>query len=99
MIKNLPVGDLGQEDPLEKAMATHSNNLAWRIPWTEELGGLQSMGLQRKPIRQVHRAVGVQNRKKVFPNCENQGKLEQTVSAKGWKRIFTEKQQPMIFSA
>ena len=46
-------------------MATHSNNLAWRIPWTEELGGLQSMGLQRKPIRQVHRAVGVQNRKKV----------------------------------
>ena len=38
---------LGQEDPLEKEMATHSNILAWEIPWTEEPGGLQSMGLQR----------------------------------------------------
>ena len=37
-------GDLGWEDPLEKEMATHSSILAWRIPWTEELGGLQSMG-------------------------------------------------------
>ena len=37
----------GQEDPLEKEMATHSSILAWRIPWTEEPGGLQSMGLQR----------------------------------------------------
>ena len=41
------VRSLGQEDPLEKEMATHSSILAWRIPWTEELGGLQSMGLQR----------------------------------------------------
>ena len=38
---------LGREDPLEKEMATHSSNLAWRIPWIEEPGGLQSMGLQR----------------------------------------------------
>ena len=38
---------LGQEDPLEKGMATHSSILAWRIPWTEETGRLQSMGLQR----------------------------------------------------
>ena len=38
---------LGQEDPLEKEMATHSSILAWEIPWTEESGGLQSMGLQR----------------------------------------------------
>ena len=38
---------LGQEDPLEKEMATHSSILAWRIPWTEEPGGLQYMGLQR----------------------------------------------------
>ena len=37
---------LGWEDPLEKDMATHSSILAWRIPWTEEPGGLQSMGLQ-----------------------------------------------------
>ena len=38
---------LGQEDPLEKEMATHSSILAWEIPWTEEPGGLQSMGSQR----------------------------------------------------
>ena len=38
---------LGGEDPLEKEMATQSSTLAWRIPWTEEAGGLQSMGLQR----------------------------------------------------
>ena len=41
------VWSLGQEDPLEEGMATHSSILAWRIPWTEEAGGLQSMGLQR----------------------------------------------------
>ena len=41
------VQSLGQEDPLEKEMATHSSTLAWRIPWTEEPGGLLSMGLQR----------------------------------------------------
>ena len=40
-------GSLGWEDPLEKEMATHSNILAWRIPQTEESGGLQFMGLQR----------------------------------------------------
>ena len=38
---------LGWEDPLEKKMATHSSFLAWKIPWTEEPGGLQSMGLKR----------------------------------------------------
>ena len=53
MVKSLPamretwVQSLGREDPLEKQIATHSNVLAWRIPWTEEPGGLQSMGLQR----------------------------------------------------
>ena len=41
------VRSLGQEDPLEKSMAAHSSILAWRIPWTEEPGRLQSMGLQR----------------------------------------------------
>ena len=41
------VQSLGQEDPLEKAMATHSSTLAWKIPWTEEPGRLQSMGSQR----------------------------------------------------
>ena len=53
MVKRLPtvwetrVGSLGQEDPLEKEMATHSSTLAWKIPWTEEPGRLQSTGLQR----------------------------------------------------
>ena len=53
MVKNLPaiqetwVRSLGQEDPLEKGMAIHSSILAWRIPWTEEPGGLQSMESQR----------------------------------------------------
>ena len=52
MVKNLPtmqetlVRSLGREDPLAKRMATHSSLLAWRIPWTEEPGGLQSMALQ-----------------------------------------------------
>ena len=41
------VRSLGKEDPLEKEMATHSSILAWKIPWTEKPGGLQSMGLQR----------------------------------------------------
>ena len=51
-VKNLPamqetwVQLLGREDPLEKEMATHCSILAWRIPWTEEPGGLQSMGWQ-----------------------------------------------------
>ena len=53
IVKNLPamkeawVGSLGQEDPLEKGMATYSSILAWRIPWTEEPVGLLSMKLQR----------------------------------------------------
>ena len=41
------VRSLGREDPLEKEMAIHSSTLAWKIPWTEESGGLQSMGSQR----------------------------------------------------
>ena len=44
---NTRVRSLGREDPLEKEMAPHSNTLAWRIPWREEPGRLQSMGLQR----------------------------------------------------
>ena len=56
VVKNLPamremqetqVHFLGQEDPLEEEMAIHSSILAWKIPWTEEPGGLQSMGSQR----------------------------------------------------
>ena len=53
LVKSLPsmqetrVQSLGQEDPLEKEMEINSNILAWRIPWTEEHGGLQSMGSHR----------------------------------------------------
>ena len=47
IIRDTWVRSLGREDPLEKEMATHSSILAWRIPWTEEPGRLQSMGLQR----------------------------------------------------
>ena len=53
MVKHLPamqetqVQSLGKEDPLEKGMTTHSNVLAWRIPWTMEPGGLQFVGSQR----------------------------------------------------
>ena len=55
MVKNLPmqetsetqVRSLGQEEPLEEEMATHSSILVWKIPWTEESGGLQSTGSQR----------------------------------------------------
>ena len=58
-VKNLPamqkirqtqVQSLGQEDPLEKQMANHSSILAWEIPWTEEPGGLQSMGSQESDM-------------------------------------------------
>ena len=53
VVKHLPamretrVRSLGQEDPLEKEMATHSSTLEWKIPWMEEPGGLQSLGSQR----------------------------------------------------
>ena len=53
LVKNLPVmqetqvQSLGQEDPLEKGMATHSSILAWRIPWTEEPGGLAELQLSK----------------------------------------------------
>ena len=59
MVKNLPampetrVQSLGQEDYIEKEMATHFSILAWEIPWTEESGGLQSMGSQRGGYNRV----------------------------------------------
>ena len=61
MVKHLPtmwetrVQSLGQEDPLEKEMATHSSTLAWRIPWMEEHGRLQSLGSQESDTtEQLH---------------------------------------------
>ena len=65
VVKNPPanVGDirdvgsiLGQEDPLKEGMATHSSILAWRIPWTKEPGGLQSIGSQRDSTERACRA-------------------------------------------
>ena len=59
MVKNLPamqetrVQSLSQEDPLEKEMGIHSSILAWEIPWTGELGGLQSMGSQTDMIERL----------------------------------------------
>ena len=53
VVKHLPavqetwIWSLGQEDPLEKGMATHSSIIAWKIPWTEDPGGLQSVGSQK----------------------------------------------------
>ena len=46
-MQEMHIKSLNQEEPLEEEMATHSNILAWKIPWTEEPGGLQSMGLQK----------------------------------------------------
>ena len=73
-VKNLPsmqvtrVRSLGGDDPLEKEMTDHSSILAWRIPWTEEPGGLQSMGLQRvghdlatEQQQQQHDIISCQN--------------------------------------
>ena len=62
------VSSLGQEDPLEEGMATYSSILAWRIPWTEEPGGLQSIGLQRVghhwgDLARTHMILTIVNRK------------------------------------
>ena len=72
MVKNPPamwetwIRSLGWEDPLEKGMASHSSILAWRIPWTEELGELQSMGSQksRKDMTQQLLAAELLNMRK-----------------------------------
>ena len=55
----IQVRSLGREDPLEKGMATHSSILDWKIPWTEEPGGLQSMGSQRVILDRVTNAQSV----------------------------------------
>ena len=63
MVKNLTamqetwVGSLGQEDPLEKGMATHSSILAWRIPWREDPGGVQSKRSQSQTQLSTHRHI------------------------------------------
>jgi len=60
---------LGQEDPLEEGMATHSNILAWRIPWTEEPGGLQSMGSQESDMTELAHTTQQTYLKDIFSFC------------------------------
>ena len=57
----MQVLSLGQEDPLEKEMATHSSILAWKIPWAEEPGGLQSIGLQELVMSEQSRHMKTQD--------------------------------------
>ena len=76
---------LGQEDPLEKGMATHSSILAWRIPWTEEPGGLQSTGLQR-----VGHDLVTKQQQKIFDE-NSVSRLKYIMSIKHvifWRLIF-----------
>ena len=82
LVKNMPamqeirVWSLGQEDPLEKGMATHSSILAWRIPWTEEPGRLQFMGSQRMGQNWANNTL--QKEKKIWKVHENRGKMKIT---------------------
>ena len=75
MVKSLPemqetwVRSLGWEDPLEKGVAPHSSILAWRIPWTEEPGGLQSMGSQRVGHDEHFLASGIGGQRSGPPFC------------------------------
>ena len=84
-VKNPPatqetwVRSLGQEDPLEKKMATHSSTLAWRIPWTEESGRPQSMGLQRvghdcvtNSLSEVRKVFPVNEQHSIYKNIQAQ---------------------------
>ena len=97
-VKNLPaiqetwVQSLGQEDPLEKGMALHSSILAWSIPWREEPGRLQSMGLQRlghnwatehPPIQEALGLLHYKSQHKRIPRSSN---LQATVKSK-WLRL------------
>ena len=61
-MKEMGVRALGQEDPLEEGMASYSSVLAWRIPWTEEPGGLQSMGSQSWTQRSTHALQTIDSR-------------------------------------
>ena len=73
--QEMQVQTLGGEDPLEEQMATHSSNLAWRIPWTEEPSGLQSMGLQRvgHEWATMHAGTG-----QIKPSFENKANAKET---------------------
>ena len=71
------VQSLAWEDPLEKEMATPSSILAWKVPWTEEPDGLQSMGSQRAghDLMHMHTHIPIQNKKVFLKNKETGGKI------------------------
>ena len=71
MMQEMQVWSLGQEDPLEKEMETHSSIFAWKISWTEEPGGLPFMGLQRvgHDWLSAHTCTHTHNYTHVYPNC------------------------------
>ena len=88
MVKNLPamqktlVQSLGQEDPLDKGMATHSSILAWKIPWMEEPGGLQPMGSLRIGLlnsRKTQEIIGEGNGNPLQYSC-----LENSMDGGAW---------------
>ena len=72
-MQEIQVQYLGREDPLEKGMAPHSSILAWRIPWTEKPGGLQSMQLQR--VRYFHFHFSLKSGSLIPPACFSFSKL------------------------
>ena len=77
---------LGQEDPLEKGMATHSRILAWRLPWTEEPGGLQSVGSQSRTRRSNYTAT--------HDNCT----VSKSLPASGSRTLLPSESWPLISS-
>ena len=102
MVKNPPamqetyIRSLGREDPLEKGMATHSSILAWRIPWTEEPGEPQSMGLQRVGHDWVTNTHIHTSREQV--HCRNQISLKQTNKKKQKKEEVSIVVEPTSFT-
>ena len=101
---------LGQEDPLEKEMATHSSILAWRIPWTEEPGRLQFMGLQRVEWLALWGFTGGSDGKEYACNAEDLGPIPglgrsprkgngyPLQSGVGTERTFTSKDWNVLWS-
>ena len=90
MVKNMPantgdrVQSLGWEDPLEKEMATHSSILAWRIPWTEEPGRLQSLGSQRVRHDRATNTHTHTHTYKFYWFCFSQKSIIHSLSLIGW---------------
>ena len=104
LVKNLPaiqethVRFLGGEDPLEKELATHSSILAWNIPWTEETGELQSMGLQRVGLDLATKPLPEQGLETRVSECRGQRIFYQLLFLI-WGAYITINHIPMLVSA